>query len=151
MQLRIEAQGKYLKKIIEEQQRLSGVFVDPPGSGAVAPELGEKGQESENKTDPATPVPTSECPDKAAKERAPANSLSIDESFSSHHEPLTPDSGCPLGSLAGSPHSERSKKKQRVGESASYAKSEMVLPHEILESSLSSSFQHSNSNFLAQE
>ncbi|CBI25862.3 unnamed protein product, partial [Vitis vinifera] len=100
LQLRIEAQGKYLKKIIEEQQRLSGVITE---------------------TDPATPAPTSEGPllDKAAKETAPAKSLSIDESFSSHHEPLTPDSGC-----------------------------HMVLTHQILESSLSSSFHQPHSVFL---
>ncbi|KAM7271675.1 hypothetical protein ACFE04_030889 [Oxalis oulophora] len=98
LQLRIEAQGKYLKKIIEEQQRLTGV-------------LREKDNipEPDNKTDPATPAPTSECPlqDKAAKENASAKSLSIDGSFSSHHEPQTPES--PVVS----PESERAMKKQR--------------------------------------
>ncbi|OWM85676.1 myb family transcription factor PHL7-like isoform X2 [Punica granatum] len=152
LQLRIEAQGKYLKKIIEEQQRISGVLVDAPGSGLLEPESGDKDQESENKTDPATPVPTSESLDKASKERALAKSLSMDESFSSHQEPLTPDSGCPLGSPAESPHGEMSKKKQRVGENASSsAKSDIVLPHQILESSLSSSYQQPALNFLTQE
>lgn len=143
LQLRIEAQGEYLKKIIEEQQRISGALVDSPSV--------DKGQESENKTDPTTPVPTSESPDKATKERAPAKSLSMDESFSSQHEPLTPESGCPLGSPAESPHTERSKKKHKMGESSSCAKSKMVLPLQILESSLSSSYQQSSSNFHAQE
>lgn len=130
LQLRIEAQGKYLKKIIEEQQRLSGVLGEVPG---------DNGPESD-KTDPATPAPTSELPikDKAAEERAPAISLSIDDSFSPRHEPSTPDSRCNVGSPAESPRGERSTKKQRLGMSASYSKSEMVLTHQILESSLNS-------------
>ncbi|KAK6269210.1 hypothetical protein QUC31_013370 [Theobroma cacao] len=153
LQLRIEAQGKYLKKIIEEQQRLSGVLAEAPGSGASVPALGDNGLESDKKTDPATPAPTSESPlqDKAAKERAPAKSHSIDESFSSHHEPLTPDSGCHVGSPAGSPKGERLMKKQRVSMAAAFAKPEVVLPHQILESSISSSFQQSHSVFMTRE
>lgn len=149
LQLRIEAQGKYLKKIIEEQQRLSGVITEVPGSGVSVPVSGDNCLESD-KTDPATPAPTSEGPllDKAAKETAPAKSLSIDESFSSHHEPLTPDSGCHVNSPGESPKGERSVKKQRVSIGAAYAKQEMVLTHQILESSLSSSFHQSHSVFL---
>ncbi|TXG69808.1 hypothetical protein EZV62_004743 [Acer yangbiense] len=151
LQLRIEAQGKYLKKIIEEQQRLSGVL-EVPGSGA-APVSGDNCPESDKKTDPATPAPTSESPiqDKAAKERAPAKSHSIDESFSSQHEPSTPDSGCNVGSPSESPNGERSTKKQRVGTGTAYAKSEMVLTHPILESSISSSYQHPHSVFMNRE
>ncbi|GMI72235.1 hypothetical protein like AT2G01060 [Hibiscus trionum] len=143
LQLRIEAQGKYLKKIIEEQ-RLSGVLGDASASGASIPVLGDSGLESEKKTDPATPAPTSESPlqDKAAKEGA-----SVDESFSSHHEPLTPDSG----SLAGSPKGERLKKKQRVSMSAAYAKPEMVLPHQILDSSINASYQQTQSVFMGEQ
>lgn len=149
LQLRIEAQGKYLKKIIEEQQRLSGVITEVPGSGVSVPVSGDNCLESD-KTDPATPAPTSEGPllDKAAKETAPAKSLSIDESFSSHHEPLTPDSGCHVNSPDESPKGERSVKKQRVSIGAAYAKQEMVLTHQILESSLSSSFHQPHSVFL---
>lgn len=152
MQLRIEAQGKYLKKIIEEQQRLSGVLSETTDSGVPGPASGDNCLDSDNKTDPATPAPTSEAPllDKAAKEGAPA-SLSIDESFSSHHEPLTPDSGCHAGSPTESPRGERSMKKQRVSMGGVYAKSEMVLPHQILESSLSSSYQQPHSVFLSRE
>ncbi|KAF7842848.1 myb family transcription factor PHL7-like isoform X1 [Senna tora] len=156
LQLRIEAQGKYLKKIIEEQQRLSGVLSEAPSSEVDALVSGAACQEPENnKTDPATPAPTSECPlqDKVAKERAPAKSLSIDESFSSHHEPLTPDSGCNIvGSPIDSPRGERSTKKQLMSmEGGVYSNPEMVLPHQILESSISSSYQQSNSVFHTRE
>eukprot|EP00258_Populus_trichocarpa_P018077 XP_006380858.2 myb family transcription factor PHL7 isoform X2 [Populus trichocarpa] len=151
LQLRIEAQGKYLKKIIEEQQRLSGVLEDVPGSGVAAPVSGDNCPESD-KTDPATPAPTSESPlqDKAAKERAPAKSLSIDESFSSQPEPLTPDSRCNAGSPAESPRGERSMKKQRVSIGVTYGKQEMVLTHQILESSLNS-YPRPHSAFLGRE
>ncbi|XP_065855414.1 myb family transcription factor PHL7 isoform X2 [Euphorbia lathyris] len=140
LQLRIEAQGKYLKKIIEEQQRLSGVLGEVPGAAVSGPASGDNCPESDNKTDPATPAPTSESPiqDRAAKERAAAKSLSMDESFSSHHEPLTPDSRCNVGSPAESPKGERSGKKQRVSMGTAYSKSDMVLTHQILESSLNS-------------
>ncbi|XVE87590.1 hypothetical protein DITRI_Ditri19aG0000400 [Diplodiscus trichospermus] len=153
LQLRIEAQGKYLKKIIEEQQRLSGVLAETPGSGASVPALGDNGLEADKKTDPATPAPVSESPlqDKVAKEGAPAKSHSVDESFSSHHEPLTPDSGCNVGSPAGSPKGERVMKKQRVSLAAAFAKQEMVLPHQILESSISSPYQQTESVFMREQ
>jgi hypothetical protein len=140
-----------LKKIIEEQQRLSGVLEDVPGSGVTAPVSGDNCPESD-KTDPATPAPTSESPlqDKAAKERAPAKSLSIDESFSSQPEPLTPDSRCNAGSPAESPRGERSMKKQRVSMGVTYGKQEMVLTHQILESSLNS-YPRPHSAFLGRE
>ncbi|KAL9451980.1 hypothetical protein AB3S75_007890 [Citrus x aurantiifolia] len=149
LQLRIEAQGKYLKKIIEEQQRLSGVLTEAPGSGGSAPASGDNCQEPDKKTDPATPAPTSESPlqDKAAKEHVPAKSLSLDESFSSQNEPLTPDSGCNISSPSQSPKGERSTKKQRVDMETAYAKPEMVLTHPILESSISSSYQQPQNVF----
>ncbi|XP_034898284.1 myb family transcription factor PHL7 isoform X2 [Populus alba] len=152
LQLRIEAQGKYLKKIIEEQQRLSGVLEDVPGSGVSAPVSGDNCPESDNKTDPATPAPTSESPlqDKVAKECAPTKSLSIDESFSSQHEPLTPDSRCNTGSPAESPRGERSLKKQMVSMGVAFGKPEMVLTHQILESSLNS-YPQPHSAFLTRE
>ncbi|KAL1358734.1 hypothetical protein HN51_003992 [Arachis hypogaea] len=140
LQLRIEAQGKYLKKIIEEQQRLSGVLSDVPGSGIAGQVPEDTCPDPDNKTDPATPDP-----EKAAKERAPAKSLS-NESFSSHHEPLTPDSGSP----ADSPKGERSTKRQKVSVEATFSKPDMVLPHQILESSMSS-YQQSSTVFLTQD
>ncbi|XWS15435.1 hypothetical protein CRYUN_Cryun34aG0000600 [Craigia yunnanensis] len=153
LQLRIEAQGKYLKKIIEEQQRLSGVLAEAPGSGASIPALGDNCLESDKKTDPATPAPTSESPlqDKPTKERAPAKSHSVDESFSSHHEPLTPDSGCHVDFPAGSPKGESLMKKQRVSMAAAFSKPEMVLPHLILESSISASYQQTVSVFMREQ
>ncbi|XP_009602574.1 myb family transcription factor PHL7-like [Nicotiana tomentosiformis] len=150
LQLRIEAQGKYLKKIIEEQQRLSGVLSEVPVSGVTPSPAGENGPESDNRTDPGTPAPTSEYPlvDKPVQEHAPTKSLSIDQSFSSQHEPLTPDSGCRETSPINSPKGERSSKKQRVG---AFTKADMLLPHQILESSLSSQYQQSNPVFLASD
>ncbi|KAL9146909.1 hypothetical protein ABFS82_13G140600 [Erythranthe guttata] len=142
LQLRIEAQGKYLKKIIEEQQRLSGVLPEAPGTedNKICPE-------SDNKTDPATPAPTSESPfsDKPPKEHTLVKSLSLDESFSSHHhEPLTPDSDCHVTSPVEAPTSD----------DVAFAKSEMVnLGHSILESSLSPCYnqQQQHSVFLTRQ
>ncbi|XP_048438448.1 myb family transcription factor PHL7 isoform X3 [Pyrus x bretschneideri] len=153
LQLRIEAQGKYLKKIIEDQQRLSGVLSEAPGSGHLIRLSSDNCPESDNKTDPATPAPTSECPlqDKAAKECAPAKSISIDESFSSRREPLTPDSVCHAGSPAESPKAERLTKKRRVNIGEAFSDPEVVLTHQILESSLNSSYQQGHTAFLPRE
>ncbi|TYI90119.1 hypothetical protein E1A91_D03G100400v1, partial [Gossypium mustelinum] len=146
------AQAKYLKKIIEEQ-RLGGVLAEAPGTRASVPALGDNGLESDKKTDPATLTPTSESPlqDKAAKERTSANSHSIDESFSSHHEPLTPNSGCHVDSPAGSPKGEMLKKKQRVSMARAFAKPDMVLPHQILDSSINASYQQSLLVFMGEQ
>ncbi|XP_022950611.1 myb family transcription factor PHL7-like [Cucurbita moschata] len=150
LQLRIEAQGKYLKKIIEEQQKLTGVLsgAAPVASSFSAPASGENCPETD-KNDPPTPAPTSEFPrqEKASKERAQAKSVSIDDSFSSRHEPLTPDSGC-----HSSPNeSPRPVKKQRQYQDGAFAKSEMILAHQILESSLNSTHKGSRSVFPARE
>ncbi|XP_060216864.1 myb family transcription factor PHL7-like [Lycium barbarum] len=147
LQLRIEAQGKYLKKIIEEQQRLSGVL-EVPGSGVTAPPTGDNGPESDNRTDPGTPAPSSEAPhvDKPVKAHVPTKSLSMDESFSSHHEPLSSDSDCQE-----SPNGERSSKKQRVGTSAAFTKENVALPHQILDSSLSPPYQQPHSVFMTRD
>ncbi|XP_024021465.1 myb family transcription factor PHL7 isoform X2 [Morus notabilis] len=152
LQLRIEAQGKYLKKIIEEQQRLSGVLSETPGTELSAPAVGDNHPESD-KTEPATPAPTSEAPlqDKTAKERTAAKSLSVDESLSSHHEPSTPDSSCHVGSPSESPNGGRSAKKQRVNTGGASGKPDLVLTHQILESSLNSSYQQPHTVFLTRE
>ncbi|PSS04643.1 Myb family transcription factor [Actinidia chinensis var. chinensis] len=47
MQLRTEVQGKYWKKIIEEQQRLGGVLSEMPDSGASVPASGDNCPESD--------------------------------------------------------------------------------------------------------
>ncbi|KAG8385928.1 hypothetical protein BUALT_Bualt03G0096200 [Buddleja alternifolia] len=152
LQLRIEAQGKYLKKIIEEQQRISGVLSEAPGPGVSAPGTEENCPESDNKIDPATPAPTSESPfqDNSAKECAPTKSLSVDESFSSHNKPLTPDSGCHVTSPVESPN-DRPGKKQRGSADVAFTEPEMVISHSILESSLNPPYQQPHALFLTRE
>ncbi|KZV44776.1 transcription factor [Dorcoceras hygrometricum] len=129
LQLRIEAQGKYLEKIIEEQQRLSGVFTAIPDSVVATSGTCNNCPDSDNKilTHPPTPAPTSESRllNKAVKERSPAKSLSIDESLS-NHEPLTPDSICPVTSPVESP-SERSGKKQRTSTAPAFSEPGTIL------------------------
>ncbi|KAK1273157.1 Protein PHR1-LIKE 1 [Acorus gramineus] len=141
LQLRIEAQGNYLKKIMEEQQRLSGALSEAP-----TPEIPTFPTQDPNKTtDPSTPAPTSESPlqDKPIKTHGPNNqakSLSHDDSLSSHHEPVTPDSSCHVSaSPTGSPKHPQIKK-HRISGNAEQAKPELVLTHHILESSSGSDF-----------
>ncbi|RWR95066.1 myb family transcription factor family protein [Cinnamomum micranthum f. kanehirae] len=147
LQLRIEAQGKYLKKIIEEQQRLSGVLAETPSSWNPGDHLPES-----DKTHPSTPAPSSESrlQDKVVKEqtvKGPADSLSRDESFTtSHHEPSTPDSGCRVTNPTVIPRNEKPVQKQWNAGSTSH-QPEMVLTHPILESSLGLGFQQPRSTF----
>ncbi|KAF5182504.1 Myb family transcription factor phl7 [Thalictrum thalictroides] len=138
LQLRIEAQGNYLKKILEEQQRLSGTLAEPQGLNGPAP-ANNSSPAKDNKSDPSTPAPTSETPlDKGSKDSAPAKHLALDGTFSSFHEPLTPDSSC---QGVESPKGGRLAKKQKRNMSTSPAQPQMTFQHQILESSLSSGFQ----------
>ncbi|KAK9095725.1 hypothetical protein Sjap_021222 [Stephania japonica] len=141
LQLRIEAQGKYLKKIIEEQQGLSGIIPDaPPPPGTLA---GESGPQMKNSADSSTPAPICEhsLNEKITKERVPdkthTHNRNQNDSFSGSHEPLTPDSGHFIGSPGGSPQTDCAGKRQH---GVSSAKPELVLPHQILESSMGSVF-----------
>ncbi|KAI3892658.1 hypothetical protein MKW92_025148 [Papaver armeniacum] len=152
LQLRIEAQGKYLKKIIEEQQRVGGALAEEPSSVIPTPAAAENFQESEDKTDPSTPAPTSESPiqTKVVQENVPNHpkSLTCNESSSSRHEPLTPDSGCRFGSPVESPKGQRwfnNLGPQITGPAD--RKPEMFLTHQILESSSNSSYQQPCSVF----
>lgn len=151
LQLRIEAQGKYLKKIVEEQQRLSGVLPESTGVGSITlPTLASLCPESD-KTEPSTPAPTTEFPlqDKpTCDDYMHFNGHSRDESISSLHEPLTPDSSCRNGSPFGSPKSEHPNKRQRGEGELSHAKQDLLLTHHILESSSGSGFQHPGLMFL---
>ncbi|URD73667.1 Myb-like DNA-binding domain [Musa troglodytarum] len=146
LQLRIEAQGKYLKKIIDEQQRLSGALAELPGTDIPAPASGDDHCPDSEKTDPSTPAPTSESPgqDKSiGREHGDANggfkSISCDDSFSSRCEPLTPDSGCHVSSPSTSPRHESSAKRLRVSSNSGHGKADLLLAH-ILESSSGSEF-----------
>ncbi|KAJ4878039.1 myb-like HTH transcriptional regulator family protein [Raphanus sativus] len=78
LHLRIEAQGKYLKKIIEEQQRLSGALGEPPSSLVTGD------------SDPASHArhPSLHYQINSGKECGPDKSLSVDESHSSYRELL---------------------------------------------------------------
>ncbi|PUZ51141.1 hypothetical protein GQ55_6G152200 [Panicum hallii var. hallii] len=138
LQLRIEAQGKYLQKIIEEQQRITG-------AGASRATSSEQLLDSE-RTNPSTPVPTSESPLQAvpfSKDNGnlvePIESASHDEL--PHGEPQTPDSNSRPGSPTLSPKHECPAKRQR---GSSYgtpvADGDFALPH-IFESSTGSEFQ----------
>ncbi|CAL4998204.1 unnamed protein product [Urochloa decumbens] len=139
LQLRIEAQGKYLQKIIEEQQRING-------AGASTATLSEQLPDSE-KTNPSTPVPTSESPLQAVpfnKDNGnrvePMKSASHDDL--PHGEPLTPDSNCRTGSPTLSPKHERPAKRQRgSSDGTPLAEDDFALPHHIFESSTGSEFQ----------
>ncbi|RZC45969.1 hypothetical protein C5167_038923 [Papaver somniferum] len=114
LQLRIEAQGKYLKRIIDEQQRLSSVLAESPScSGVTFPmSSGDHNclESDNNRTDPSTPAATSE-------------------------NKATPDSGCFAGgSPSESPRDERVKKQRvNVGEALN-TKPETAVTHPILES-----------------
>ncbi|KAG6514659.1 hypothetical protein ZIOFF_025028 [Zingiber officinale] len=146
LQLRIEAQGKYLKKIMDEQQRRNGAaLAELPGSGNPALTSGDHCLDSE-KTDPSTPAPTSESPiqDKViggghGDTDGFYKSISRDDSFSSRCEPLTPDSTFHVSSPSASPKHESTSKRFRVGSIAGQGKSELMVPH-ILESSSGSDF-----------
>ncbi|ONK82005.1 uncharacterized protein A4U43_C01F35150 [Asparagus officinalis] len=124
LQLRIEAQGKYLKKIIEEQQRLSGTLTETPDRNTTPAPI----------SDPSTPAPISESP--IQEKPTSATAIFKNESFTSHHEPLTPDSTARNGSSCESTMHERPIKRQR-----SNGKGDLVLGHHILESSSGSDFQ----------
>ncbi|KAK9091801.1 hypothetical protein Syun_026712 [Stephania yunnanensis] len=130
LQLRIEAQGRYLKKIIEEQQGLSGIIPDAPPPGTLA---GESVPQMKNSADSSTPAPICEhsLHENITKERVADKTHTQNDSFSGSHEPLTPDSGHFIGSPGGSPQSDCAGKRQRVSSGT-----ELVLPHQILESSM---------------
>uniref|UniRef100_A0A0A9EAI9 MYB-CC type transcription factor LHEQLE-containing domain-containing protein n=1 Tax=Arundo donax TaxID=35708 RepID=A0A0A9EAI9_ARUDO len=142
LQLRIEAQGKYLQKIIEEQQRFTG-------AGASRATSNEQLADSE-RTNPSTPVPTSESPLQAipfSKDNGngaePTKSPSHDDPLR-HGEPLTPDSNCRPGSPTLSPKHERPVKRQRgssTNDDAAFVDGDFTLPHHIFESSTTSDFQ----------
>ncbi|XP_006656238.1 myb family transcription factor PHL7 [Oryza brachyantha] len=144
LQLRIEAQGRYLQKIIEEQQRLSSVLGESGKLSAPGPVTGEHYQDS-NRTEPSTPVPTSESPirDKAASGLFKTLS-SHDDCLSSGREPLTPDSSCHASSPLESPRG--ASKRIRVSGGLDHrGNDEFALPRKVLESGSGSDFRQASS------
>ncbi|KAF7102930.1 hypothetical protein CFC21_103983 [Triticum aestivum] len=150
LQLRIEAQGKYLQKIMEEQQRLSGVLCESGKPNALA--LAEEELHHDfSKTEPSTPVLTSEPPFRDNAVTASGDLEGTDEllkALSSHDDCLsldrefsTPDSSCGAGYLLNSP---RDSKRARVSNSLGHGNSEFALPHIIPESSSGSDLQLSS-------
>lgn len=98
LQQRIEAQGEYLKKIIEEQERISSALAEPSGTSRAAPISNDRCLDSD-KTDPSTAVPTSES---LEEDQSASCSHEVtcrlfhglsNDSLSSAREPTTPDSG----------------------------------------------------------
>ncbi|KAM3212667.1 hypothetical protein ACQJBY_065614 [Aegilops geniculata] len=150
LQLRIEAQGKYLQKIMEEQQRLSGVLCESGKMNALA--LAEEELHHDfSKTEPSTPVLTSEPPFRDKAVTASGDLEGTDELLkvlSSHDDCLsldrefsTPDSSCGAGYLLNSP---RDSKRARVSNSLGHGNSEFAFPHIIPESSSGSDLQLSS-------
>lgn len=153
LQLRIEAQGKYLRKIMEEQQRLSGLLCESGKLNALA--LAEEELHHDfSKTEPSTPVLTSEPPFRDKAVTAGGDLDGTDELFkllSSHDDCLsldrelpTPDSSCGSAYLLNSP---RDSKRARVSNSLGHGNSEFALPHIIPESSSGSDLQQRSSVF----
>ncbi|RRT80245.1 hypothetical protein B296_00000889 [Ensete ventricosum] len=132
LQLRIEAQSKYLKKIIEEHQRLSGVPAEPPGVGIYA-YGNDNCLNSDDKTDPPAPAPTSVF---AVQDKAVS-------------KPLTPDSTCCVSSPLESPKHERLVKRQRCSDVPGHETTDLMPAQHILVSSSGSDFQQPCSVFLA--
>ncbi|KAG6495095.1 hypothetical protein ZIOFF_042886 [Zingiber officinale] len=146
LELRIEAQGKYLKKIIEEQQRLNGALTETPRAGG-STSAGSFSYDCSDvdKTDSSIPAPNSDPPtqDRDANDDHGGTgevlkSHSIVNSFSS--KTLSTDSTACVSSPSKSSKHGRPIKRQRCSMSSGLAETELV-SHHILESSSGSDFQ----------
>lgn len=140
LQQRIEAQGEYLKKIIEEQQRLSGALAETSGE-LPAPVSNDVCHDSD-KTDPSTPGPASEPPAQDTVACRLFKGHSHEDSCSSHPEPLSPDFSGHANSPSERPKLERQVKRHCCGSSnPGHENSDLVFAHPILESSSGSDIQ----------
>ena len=140
LQLRIEAQGKYLQKIIEEQQRINGAGV----SRATSSEQLTKSERPNSSTHvPASPTPLQAIPfsEDNGSQVEPMKTGSQDIP---NGEPQTPDTNCRPDSPRLSPKHERPAKRQRGSSNSDgtmFADDDFTLPHHIFESSTGSEFQ----------
>ncbi|XP_066324010.1 myb family transcription factor PHL7-like [Miscanthus floridulus] len=140
LQLRIEAQGKYLQKTIEEQQRINAAGV----SRATSSEQLTNSERPYSSTHvPASPTPLQAIPfseDNGSRvEPMKTGSQDIPNG-----EPQTPDTNCRPDSPRLSPKHERPAKRQRVSSNSDgtmFADDDFTLPHHIFESSTGSEFQ----------
>jgi hypothetical protein len=113
LQLRIEAQGKYLQQIIEERQRLSALSGTPvttnageAGPSALEPQLGEATGQLEIKQLPVV-VATTQAPGSLVPTQAPAglNSHTPQSEFVGVSN-LSNPGGAPIQQLTDATHSE---------------------------------------------
>lgn len=132
LQLQIEAQGKYLKKMIEERHHLSGVL-SAPGPAVSAPGTEGTCQELDNKTDAHLPCPSSEPPflHKPANEHPPAKHASVEELFSNHEPSNSGHSWLVTSSVECSSKSPGEKAMQK--HQAAVTKPEVVVDHLVSE------------------
>lgn len=155
LQLRIEAQGKYLKKIIEEQQRLSGVLTETPGGSISAGSYGENGPDSD-KTEPPVPAPITETRDQDTNNSRHGGSGGLVKSQSTVNSlsarTIATDSICCVSSPLDSSKHDRLVQRQQCGEMSGHWNTESVVSHDhriLLESSSGSDFQQQCSVFIA--
>jgi len=143
LQLRIEAQGKYLQKIIEEQQRINGAGV----SRATSSEQLTKSERPNSSTHvPASPTPLQAIPfsEDNGSQVEPMKTGSQDIP---NGEPQTPDTNCRPDSPRLSPKHERPAKRQRGSsnnDGTMFADGDFTLPHHIFESSTGSEWARSS-------
>ncbi|KAL0906358.1 hypothetical protein M5K25_024847 [Dendrobium thyrsiflorum] len=140
LKLRIDAQGKYLKKIIEEQQRLSGVLAETPGLNSPTPLSTTDFYPNSQKTDPSTSAAI--C-DSLHRDSGNLFKCIPPVDSSSHPEPLTPDSRYHTGSPSESFRHERLFRRQccNGGAIGGIVEVNLMLGHHVFEPSSTPEFQ----------
>ncbi|XP_066351407.1 myb family transcription factor PHL7-like [Miscanthus floridulus] len=140
LQLRIGAQGKYLQKIIEEQQRINGAGV----SRATSSEQLTNSERPNSSTHvPASPTPLQAIPF-SEDNGSQVEPMKIGSQDIPNGEPQTPDTNCRPDSPRLGPKHERPAKRQRGSSNSDgtmFADGDFTLPHHIFDSSTGSEFQ----------